>query len=391
MAKENSKGKSTIKFILILLLSFILVPIGIITLIYNTNDSFERIINNNFRNAPGFIGEHFNKYPTEEERIEKINHLAEYYVTLDKTVTADKMYIIKKDDEGLYYDIIQVMKNKSFRYSEDVIRLVRDIELRKDLLVSIYNEIENDKETRLDDEAKRLEKLKTYLAVKEIEEKDLKKKDQIEFLVSVFSRMQEKKAVETLFFLDEEKKNKIISGFDIRKKGKIESLLKEKRTNNDELVDLAKIYEVKDSKESFQEIGCVGKFSIVELSIIYSNLNIEKSAEILMNSKDTKFSDDLFTEIRTYERLTGKTESITLRISQELNRLNVYNSKIKELVEIYEKMKPTDTAKIVEKMMVDDSSIMLDVLRNMKKSTVSQILNSMDTRKATEITRKLAM
>ena len=109
---EKSKKKYKIsKIITIIIISIVLVPLGIMSLMYNTNKKFKNNANKILRKMPGVVGEHFRNYPTELEKDEKIIYLSKHYIDLDPNVAADKMYIIKKDDEKLYIDVLKEMNN----------------------------------------------------------------------------------------------------------------------------------------------------------------------------------------------------------------------------------------------------------------------------------------
>ncbi|OZV12904.1 hypothetical protein CIW83_06740 [Tissierella sp. P1] len=133
-----------------------------------------------------------------------------------------------------------------------------------------------------------------------------------------------------------------------------------------------------------------------------------KSAELLSNIKDEKFIEDLFASIMREEKLTNSDTNITGDISKAMEFLNEYGNKVKDLVAIYEKMSPDKVAKIVEQMIknndtitsfelsseevyeLSDSSIIIDVLSQMKNQTLSKVLDFMEPDKASQITRLLA-
>ncbi len=87
--------------------------------------------------------------------------------------------------------------------------------------------------------------------------------------------------------------------------------------------------------------------------------------------------------------------------------MSEYNKKIDDLVSVYEKMNPSKVAKIVEKMMdndttvtyleifsepayeITDSTIVIDVLSRMGNKTLSSIMNYISTDKASKLTQML--
>ncbi|RKD34437.1 hypothetical protein [Thermohalobacter berrensis] len=409
MVKEQ-KQNNVFKIIIILFIVFILVPIGIISLIYYSNDAFRTSANNYLRKVPGFIGDHFKKYPTEEERESKKQYLAQYYLSLNEKNAADKMYIIKQEDELLYNDIVKYMANYSSNKTKKIVEQVRNIELRKDLLFSIYEEVINEKESKIKNEAETLENLQLYLAVNEIENILAESEDGLNYILSLIHLMDEQIVADILYYLDQNKRMQIISSINnVNKRQQLDILLLQKEIRNNELKKIAKEYEQKDPYEAFRELGNTEIYSMEELAIIFMNLHVKNAAEILKFSTDNQFLDELFTEIREEERLLGVKDSYTIKINKAINAIKDYESKVDKLVNIYEKMNPQEVANIVEKMMINDnrvtlfeigpdfqyqisdSTIILDILSRIKRNNLSEILNYLDTRKAAEITKRLAI
>lgn len=408
MTKKRS-DTSIFKIILIFAVVFVIIPFAILVLVYFTNSSFKEWTNNNLKSSPGFIGEHFKKYPTQEERNDKEKYLADYYINLDKERAADKLYIIMKSDEELYNNIVRRMNSISSSRTHEIIRLIRNIDVRKDLLFSIYDEILDEKSTNLQNEVKRIEALDTYIAIKEFEESINGSSDSLREIVDVVALMNETKIAEILHYLEKDSRDKVLTRLAKDKRRTIDRILLEKQLNNEKLMDLAKVYEVKDIQKSFEEIGNTDTYNINDLSKIYLNLSVKKAAEILSLSQNEEFVKDLYDSIRREERLLGLTDSVVVNISRTVNYFNEYNDKINNLVSLYERMNPAEVAKIVESMLnnqktvsafeieynayhnLSDSDIIMDVIRKMRKNKLSDILRYLDTTKSAEITRKLAI
>lgn len=411
MTKEK-KGNNNIVSILIVTFLMLTIPIGVLATIYYKVDSFRILVNNQLKNAPGFVGEYFSSYPTEEEREAKKLFLIEYLNRIDTNNAADKLYIIKKDDIKLYNEIIKLMNTRYPSKTADIIKLIREMELRKDLLFSLYDEIQKEEQDNIKKEAERLQKMDNYLALKEIKEKISKDNDEQNKVVYMINIMDDKKATEILYYLNEDEKQIILSKLTSVNKDKmykLKSYLLEKEISYEELRNLAKIYEGKNSYEAYKILGNTEKYSISDLAKIYMNLSLDKAADILKYSEDKDFIEELFYNIRHEELLTGSQENITIKLSQIIDYIKEYEEKIDNLVSVYEKMDAKDIANIIEKLIINDqelttleidsinyysvsdSKLAIDLLRRLKKSTVSEVLKNLDNRKAAEITRKLAL
>lgn len=406
MPKER-KSKEIFKIILIFALVFILIPIIVFALVYFANKDFRKSTNEFLRDKPGVVGEYFSKYPTESEKEDKELFLANYYLSISDESSADKLFIIKKSDEELFNNIIKRMNVISPTKTKDIIKLVRNIELRKDSLYTIYEQIKNEQEVALNEELKKLEGLELGLAIKEVEMMIDKGRGGKE-LGKIFTNMKENRATDILYYIEPSAQNKITSNIEVKKRNEINSLLLQKEKKEEDLARSSKIYEAMDTEKAFSEIGNSKKYKIDELSKIYLGLSIKKASDILINSDD-EFVSQLISKVETLEELVDEDEGRAVKIMETVNFKKQYNKKIAELVALYEKMDAADIVKIVEKMMankksvtvfeidenpiytISDSSIIMDVLKNMKKQKASQVLSIMDPNKAAEITRELAI
>jgi len=402
---SEKKSKELLKIILIFASVFILIPTIVFGILYFSNKNIRNNTNEFLRDFPGIVGEHFSKYPTESEKAEMETFLANYYLSIEEESSADKLYIIKKSDEELYNNVIKKMNQKSSSKTKDIILLIRNIELRKDLLHTLYDEIKQEQETALSEETKRLESLELDLAIKEVE--TMAENNTKEELGKIFTNMKADTAVNILYYLQPEAKDKIISSMETQKQKEIRSLLLKKEKNEEALLRKSMVYEVMDTEKAFSEISNSDTYNTEDLAKVFINLSIQKAADILLNSDDD-FINELISEMEKIERITDIDELKTVKIMETISFKREYNKKIAELVKAYERMEPADIAEIVEKMIVNnstitafeidenpvytisDSSIIIDVLKNMKKQKVSQILGIMEPDKAAVITRKLA-
>ncbi len=393
---------------LILIVVFIIIPILVIGLIYYNNMTFKSKINKVLGNVPGGVSEYFKSSPTESERNDKKAFLANYYLSLDPAIAADKLYIVKKDDEKLYSEIIRLMNSNSTSRTGEIIKLVRNIELRKDLLFSIHDEIQKEKQNELLDEINRLENQDLLLTINEIENRIQTDHEFKENILDIFTLMDEGKAKDILYYMDDGIREDILSSLSNDKRTSLESRLSTKKIEITKLADLANFYEVKPIEEILEEVGNSNKYSMEELGIIYKNFSILKSAEILSKIEEDSFVEELFGAIRKEEELNGEEESITNEISKSIQFITEYNKKIDDLVTVYNKMSPDKVAKIVEQMMgnnttvtaleinsepifqLSDASIIIDVLSRMRNKTLSSIMDYMSTENASKLTQALA-
>ncbi|WP_312907851.1 hypothetical protein [Tissierella praeacuta] len=400
---QKDKKNKRFRIIGIVFISLVVVSLFIVSIIYNSNKQFKNNTNKLLSKMPGFIGEHFKHYPTEVEKNQKISYLSNYFINLDPNIAADKMYIIKKDDEKLYIDIVRGMNSISVPKTEEIVLKIRNMELRKDLLFSIYDDAQKEEQERLLSEVARFEKQDVLKSLLEIEKKFADR----EFL-KIISQINKDKLGEILYYVDTDIRNYILDTFKEDKKTLVEGIIYEKTNEVNTLIDVAKVFETKPIDITINAIGNTDNYTLYKLGIIYKNLSVIKSAEILSNIKDEAFIEELFASIMREEELTKSDTNITGDISKAMEFINEYGSKIKNLVIVYEKMSPEKVAKIAEQMIknnetitlielnseetyeLSDRIIIIDVLSKMKNQTLSKVLDFMEPDKASQITRLLA-
>lgn len=400
---ETKKRSPKLRFLIILLIVLLLIPISILTLFYNLNQTFKRNANEFLSKMPGALGNYFANIPTEMERREKIQYLSEYYLELDPNTAAEKIYILKKDDEKLYVELIKSMNSISFTKTEEIINRIRNMELRKDLLFSVYEEVLKEEEEKFLSEVTRIENQDIILSIREIEN-NYSDRD--------FLRVLEEVNIDTLgeilYYVDSDLQDYILSSFNHSKKNAILSVINRKTKEIIDLEEIAKVYETKPIDVAIDILGNTDTYSMDELAIIFSNLSVLKSSEILSNVEDENFIQDLFSSIIRYEGLRNSELNITQNISKGIEFFNEYSEKINDLVMIYDKMSPERVAKIVESMIgntnpiasleleeenileISDRDIIIDVLSKLRKQNQSRILDYMEPETASLLTRLLA-
>ncbi|MFS8541564.1 MAG: hypothetical protein LOD89_05685, partial [Tissierellales bacterium] len=162
---------------------------------------------------------------TKEEIINKINDLAEYYLSLDSEAAADKLCLIKKEDEELYNNIVKQMNKKSSTQTSEIIKLVRNLDNRENLLLSLYDELSRTKQNQLNLKLGRLENQDLLVTIKEIKNLLDSDKNTHKELVEIFNRLDEEILAKALYYLDEEYKEQILTLLDDSKRSSVESQL----------------------------------------------------------------------------------------------------------------------------------------------------------------------
>ncbi|HHV27235.1 hypothetical protein FYJ27_09275 [Anaerosalibacter bizertensis] len=391
-----------------LIIALVLIPIVLGSLLYVKNGKVKNATNLIIGRTIDFVKGKLRTGSTNAEKEEKKISLSDYYLSLKNSEAADKLYIVKMNDKGLFNDLIRLMNRKSADKTSEVLKLIRNIELKKDFLSSTYDEIQEEKQIEIKREIETLESMDTLAGIRKVERMANEYGDYMEIFPYVIDRMEDEKASELLFYMDNNIKKEIMSELEIKKRNNLERIILQKEIKYDKLKNLARSYDSKPTDEVIKEIGNKEVYSIEELSYIYMNLSVEKAAEILSRIKEDELVEEIFVYLEREEELRKSNDSKTAEINEAVKFLREYNSKIDELVEVYERMSASNVAKITEKMLentekvtsleidsmpiyeISDSTIVVDVLRKMKKTSLSKIINNMNTKKASQLTQMLA-
>lgn len=405
--ERMAKLKKTKKVIYVLIVIALISIMGG-SLLYGRSEIFKNKANIILNRIISPGRELFKGHPAHVEEKDKKDYIADYYLSLESSRAADKIYILKKNDEGLFDELIKLMNTKSAGKTSEILKLIRGTELKKDFLSSTYKEIKEEKQDQIKNEVEVLENIDIRAGVRKVERKAYDDRNYLDDLPIVINLMDNKKASEILFYTEENIKEKVMAKLEDKKRNDLDRLMFKKEMEDKKLEDLAKTYQLKPAKVAIKEIGNEETYTIEQLSYIYMNLSVESSAEILAKIKNDEFVKEIFSAIGREEELRKIESSKIAEISEAIKFKKKYNKKIDELVKVYEEMSYSTVAKVTEDMMkntkevtsleigssriyeISDSTIIVDVLSRMKKSTLSKIMDNMDTEKASQLTQMLA-
>lgn len=404
MDATNKKKKSKVFYMIIV--SFIFIILATIGLLYFTNESFKGTVDEIFKETSFNSKKSKSININESELNQKKEDIAEYYVSKGMD-SVYELYAIKTKDELLYSDIVKIMNKKSSSITSKLIKEVRNLEDMDDILTSMHSKIIDENQAKILEEARRLENMDTITAINEMEIRMKDDSSFVENINDIFANMDDESLCNMLYYMDEEMRQSIYSVLDDDLKSEINNMIKEKDDQYNKLVDIARLYEDKSIDVLLQDIGNTEIYDIDELAVIYSNLSLGKSGEILSRVDNDEFIQDLIAAIREEEQLRKK-DSIVADMNSAIQFIKEYNTKIGELVNFYENMEPNKAAYIMENMLensstltrftlesepiyeVTNSSIVVDILKNMKKNSAAKILNYMKTENVTKLTQMLA-
>ncbi|QZY56751.1 hypothetical protein [Crassaminicella profunda] len=406
--EKKSLGIGRILFIIIAV--FITIPIIIMSIVYYTNDNFKFVANKYLSQVSGPIGKYFESFPTKEEKEVKKRTVAKYLISLDVESASDKLTIIKNEDEKLYSDLIKICTQLNSNQTKKILEYRREGAVKKDILTSIIEQIKNDQIKELQEKAKYYENTSLVNAVKEISTNLMNETVSYSTMGLTIEQMKEGNAADILQCLDDETKNKLLANYQsTEKRKKITKLLSQMNDRKKELMNIANIYNSEKADKLLEDIGNDQKYKMNELSMIYRNMNMLKAAKVLAKVQDKNFTYNLLEQIKNDEMLTKENDLLTEDLMNAMKVYREYDKEIDELVKVYTKMEPKQIGDMITKLFksrkapekytfknedqitITDQDIAMSVLRKLKEKTVAEILASLDSDLASDISKKLTL
>lgn len=404
---QESKKSGKLKVISIAVIAFFMLPIITTAILYFTNENFKYMANDFLDFLPGGLGTYFESQPTREEREELKNQIAEHYITLEEDRIVDKLLLVKSEDIRLYNDLLVQLNRLNAKKMSRVKNEIRNKEIDGDILFQLASDISLENNEKIDSLVRYYSSLNLRAAVVEIESSYERNEIDSEELALVFERLPIDLSARLLTLMDRDISDRIRYSLPIHTRRDIDKKINENIYRENELLRLANIFEEKEVDELFDEIGNEEKFNIEELAVIYSHMSYIKSGKILANINDQEFIFNLYNHIDRYEDLNEIEEGRTVTLAKAVQTIKDYDSKVTELANIYQRMARPELGRIIEQMMRSNEvvitndlgnsesitftqeQLIIDVLKQFRPNIITEIMEQLDTRRATELSKKL--
>ncbi|MEA1974612.1 MAG: hypothetical protein U9N10_03505 [Bacillota bacterium] len=403
-----SKGK-TILGIIVLLVVIILLPIIIFGSIYFLNESFQMEANKILKDAPGFIGDYFEKIPTEDERQTQIMEISMYMLDIDKMRAVDKLEKIKVEDSELYDNIIKYMIRDNPNRTKDILDVVRSHEINKDLISNTINEIEDEVNGELKDDATELMNLTSFLAKEKMEEIINSSINGYLLLAETLKNLEDENIAKLLDYLDDEDFNIVINKFSKDQQNKIKKIISSNRTAINDLNTIIEIYKTKKADYLSTILIEGAAYKMDELVYIYEELGPKLSGRVLAEINNEEFNVLLTSKIKENQILDKGEDILTKDILKSLKLFSEYDDNLNELTDIYQTMDSKKVANTLESMMrssvlpeiyvldngeiieISDEDIAIEILNNFNENKKGEIIGLMTDSMASQVSRKLSI
>lgn len=408
MTDSLQERKSPIKSIVVVILTFLLIPVITATILYFSHENFRFAANNYLTWLPGRAGLYFSNFPTKEEQENIKRGIAKHYITFEEDRLVDKLLIIKAEDEKLYKELLILLSRENPMKMRNVKERLRDSLLKPSLLVRIAEDIDHDKTVKVEELVDYYASLNVSDAISEIHRTYDSGELTDEDLPLIFEKLPIKLASDILRNLDPGLIDKAKYNMPETKRKEIEKEIQNKANRERDLKRQAKVYEIAPFKEKIEDLGTTNKFKSEDLALIYRHMSIVSSAQVLARVDDQEFIADLYNDIDHLGALNMDIEEMSTKLEEGVQIYKNYDKRVKELVEIYEKIPLQELTDIIEEMakgnkkyrsylvgqeeiVFTEEDLVLDILRQLKPKKSAELLEQLRTHRSVDLSEKYVL
>ncbi|KAB3535882.1 hypothetical protein F8154_05025 [Alkaliphilus pronyensis] len=406
MSQENNKN-GALKAVAIVAVSFLLVPVVTAAIIYYANQDFRYKANEALTVLPGGVGEYFENMPTREEEELIKQQIAKYYITLEEDRLTDKLMLIKAEDEKLFQELVLLLTKENSTKMRNISEAIRLKDLEENSLKRMIEEIQQEEMENALLITDYLTSLKLSDGVLAFERSFNSGEITLEMIPIIFDAIPNEEGAKLLQYIDSEMQERIKFNLSATKKAELNKVIEGIHHRENQLKEATMIYEEKSIEELIAILGTTDQYNIQDLSIIYMNLSLDKGGKVLSRVQDNEMIFDLYENINEIEKLNGAEGNISTALAASVQAHKNYNSKINELVEIYQKMPTVELAKVVEQMLnsnqiyyrqqltneeelrFTNQQLVLDVLKEFKPTLTASLIENFSTQRAIELAQKI--
>jgi len=402
------RGK-TILGILIVLIVIIVLPIIIFGSIYFLNEDFKLEANRVLADAPGPIGKYFEKMPTESEKQTQIMEISKYMLDIDELRAVDKLEKIKAEDSKLYENIIKYMLRSNPNRTKDVLDIIRNHEINKDLIMSTIDEINEEVDSNYKEDANELLNLSLPFAKEKMEKIIFSSVNGHLLLTEILKNIEDENIAKLLDVLNDEDFNIIINKFSKDHQEKIKKIISNKRARKNDLSSIIQIYKTKNADELATILIKEGQYDMEELVYIYEEIGPKLAGRVLSKIENEVFNIELTSKIKENQILKTGNDILTKDILKSLKLFSEYDDNLNELTDIYSTMETAKVASVLEGIMrssrlpevytldngevieIHDEDIAIEIINNFNDAKKGEIIGYMTDSMASQVSRKLSI
>lgn len=405
--KEKKKG-GLLKGILILLIFFILIPALGIAGFYFLNETFQYRLNAALSDFP-VVGSYFDSLPTKAEKKEQIKSIAEYFLEISTDRAVDKLILIHDDEKPMYDEIIKTMLQIDPNVTKIILEDIRGKQLKGNAVSTTLDEITEERNQELQSIAGELQSLPFSSLRGEMYKIINDGLNGYSSLARIFEQMDAVKAYEMLSLLDDVDASSVLDAMSITSRESIQTEKNKDLANTQKIISLSEIYASKDADELIEELGNTSLYTVEELAIIFKEIGVVKTGQILAKANDDALTNDVITQMKNNEVLNVGEDLITKDILKSLKIFKDFDDSIIEATNVYKTMQSAQIANILSKLLTDgalpqvyvldggdvitisDEDLAYKILAQFDDKTKADIIGNFNNTLATEVSKKLTI
>lgn len=402
--KKENKKKSGGMGCLVMALVLILTPILVLVGMYFLSHNFRLYANNALGALPGGLGDYFSSQPTRSDELQQVRKVADFLMSLDDKRAMDKLKLIKSKDRRIYDDLVKEMVRLNPNRTKTIIEALRQSDT-PDLLNDVLSEINSERAEEVKAKSQSLASLSDDVAKEEVLRlvQDLHGYEKVAEYVEL---MDVDKAMNILYRLGSEDRNRILSLLTEPKATAIRDAYSGFQKRNQELEQIASIMK----RENIENVGnAFEEYPDEDKVVLLRKMGPRVAGRTLAFLKDSNLALDLISKVKSAEMLEKGKDEITTDMVNSLKVYRDYADKIKELVDVYLKMDSGKISQIVNDVIlnpeppkiyrlnngdnieISNEDILLEILRRFPEKRLAEVLSKLDDKLSAEMTIKLAL
>lgn len=402
---KKGKKRGPMLGCLVVLVVMIIIPISVLAGMYFMNRDFMFYSNSVLSNLPGSAGEYFAGKPTRSDELQLARTASEFMLELDDKRAADKLKLLQAQDKIAYDDVLRQMLRINPNRTQAILQIIRQDGTEKSALSAIVAEIESEEIQKTEDRANYIASLPTNVAADEITRisHELNGHKEAAEILSLVDNMI---AMNIIYELDNEDKNRILGFMDDPKSNEIKASKASQDRRNQELSQIATMLK-NEPGESLAE--ALSLYSEEDQIIILKKLGPRVAGLALSNMPDQDQVFSKIAKIKSMALLEDGKDEITDDIIKALKVYRDFDDNIKELTAVYSQMELGKVSQVIRDMLLnknppkvyklsngdnvelDEMLLVTKILKNFPEKTVAEILSKLDNTLTSEISRMLAL
>jgi Mg/Co/Ni transporter MgtE len=372
------------------------------------NDTFQYRLNTALIDAP-IVGGYFDSLPTKAEKKSQIKSIATYFLDISADRAVDKLILINTDEKSMYDEIVKTMLQIDPNATKIILEDLRAKQLKGDAVSTTLDEITDERNQELQGIASDLESI-PFSSLKAEMYKILNDGlNGYSRLARIFEQMDAVKAYELLSLLDDVDEASVLDAMELSARNLIQQEKNKDLANTQKIVSLSEIYASKDADELITSLANTALYKIEELAIVFKELGVVKTGQILAKAGDDTFVNEVITQMKNNEVLENGEDLITKDILKSLKIFKDFDDNIIELTNVYKTMQPAQIASVISKLLTDgalpqvyvldggevitisDEDLAYKILDQFDDKTKAEIIGNFNNTLASEVSKKLTV